>query len=61
MEEERVAAPAPVYSDLGEVEGVLAAIAERHFRTQEVDEVQTLTAFVCAVKAKSMLKDMARF
>ena len=54
-------APAPVYSDLGEVEGVLAAIAERHFRTQEVDEVQTLTAFVCAVKAKSMLKDMARF
>ena len=61
VEEERVAAPAPVYSDLGEVEGVLAAIAERHFRTQEVDEVQTLTAFVCAVKAKSMLKDMARF
>ena len=52
VEEERVPAPPPVYGDVGEVDGMLAAIAERHFREQEVKEVDTLAAFMCAVQAK---------
>ncbi|KAI0325034.1 hypothetical protein GY45DRAFT_295104 [Cubamyces sp. BRFM 1775] len=55
VEEERVPAPAPVYGDVGEVDGMLAAIAERHFREQEVKEVDTLAAFMCAVQAKARL------
>ncbi|KAI0825352.1 hypothetical protein BC628DRAFT_1410389 [Trametes gibbosa] len=55
VEEERVPVPAPVYGDIGEVDGVLAAIAERHFREQEVKEVDTLAAFMCAVHAKARL------
>ena len=57
MEEERIPAPPPVYGDLAEVNGVLAGIAERHFREYEVKEVDTLAAFMCAVKAKGMFKD----
>ncbi|RPD70809.1 hypothetical protein L226DRAFT_574468 [Lentinus tigrinus ALCF2SS1-7] len=59
VEEERAPAPAPLHSDLSEVEGILATIAERHFREQEVKEVDTLAAFMCAVKAKSMFKDLS--
>ncbi|KAI0369902.1 hypothetical protein BV20DRAFT_325821 [Pilatotrama ljubarskyi] len=55
VEEERVPAPPPVYGDIAEVDGVLAAIAERHFREQEVKEVDTLAAFMCAVQAKARL------
>ena len=57
VEEERIPAPPPVYGDLAEVNGVLAGIAERHFREYEVKEVDTLAAFMCAVKAKGMFKD----
>lgn len=59
MEEERIPAPPPLYSDLSEVDGMLATIAERHFREQEVKEVDTLAAFMCAVKAKSMFRDLS--
>ncbi|OSD05684.1 hypothetical protein PYCCODRAFT_1165383 [Trametes coccinea BRFM310] len=55
VEDERIPAPPPVYGDLAEVDGVLAAIAERHFREQEVKEVDTLAAFMCAVQAKARL------
>ncbi|KAI0358826.1 hypothetical protein OH77DRAFT_1110044 [Trametes cingulata] len=55
VEEERQPAPPPVYGDIAEVDGVLAAIAERHFREQEVKEVDTLAAFMCAVQAKARL------
>ncbi|KAH9855850.1 hypothetical protein C2E23DRAFT_866478 [Lenzites betulinus] len=54
VEEDRVPAPSPVYGDIGEVDGMLAAIAERHFREQEVQEVDTLAAFMCAVQTKGM-------
>lgn len=56
MEDERQGGAPAVYSDLGEVEVVLATLAERHFRENEVKEVDTLTAFMCAVKAKSIVK-----
>ncbi|RDX51524.1 hypothetical protein K466DRAFT_492642 [Polyporus arcularius HHB13444] len=59
VEEERIPAPPPLYSDLSEVDGMLATIAERHFREQEVKEVDTLAAFMCAVKAKSMFRDLS--
>ncbi|KAI8983252.1 hypothetical protein BD414DRAFT_76601 [Trametes punicea] len=55
VEDERQPAPPPVYGDVAEVDGVLAAIAERHFREQEVKEVDTLAAFMCAVQAKARL------
>ncbi|KAI0641124.1 hypothetical protein C8Q79DRAFT_885559, partial [Trametes meyenii] len=51
-EEQRAPGPPPVYGDIAEVEGVLAGMAERHFRAQEVREVDTLAAFMCAVQAK---------
>ncbi|KAI0771050.1 hypothetical protein BD413DRAFT_604706 [Trametes elegans] len=54
VEEERLPAPPPVYGDIAEVDGMLAAIAERHFREQEVKEVDTLAAFMCAVQAKGV-------
>ena len=50
--------PPPVYNDLGEVDGALAAIAERHFVGHRIDEVDTLSAFMCAVKRNSVLKEM---
>lgn len=56
VEDERQGGAPAVYSDLGEVEVVLATLAERHFRENEVKEVDTLTAFMCAVKAKSIVK-----
>ena len=59
MEEERVPGPAPLHSDVSEVGGVLATIAARHFREQEVKEVDTLAAFMCAVKAKSMFNELS--
>ena len=58
VEEERIPAPPPVYGDIAEVNGVLAGIAERHFREVEVREVDTLAAFMCAVKARAMFKDL---
>ncbi|KAI0757569.1 hypothetical protein C8Q80DRAFT_1283023 [Daedaleopsis nitida] len=61
VEEERIPAPPPVYSDLGEVDGMLAAVAERHFRELEVKEVDTVAAFMCTVKARSMFKEIGGF
>lgn len=58
VEEERIPAPPPVHGDVAEVNRVLAGIAERHFREVEVREVDTLAAFMCAVKARAMFKDL---
>ena len=48
-------AAAPIYGDAGEVEGLLAAVAERHFRAEEVRETETLALFLCAVKMRSVV------
>ena len=45
----------PVLADVHEVHGVLAQVAQRHFREHSVREVDTLASFMCAVKAKGML------
>jgi hypothetical protein len=42
----------PILSDIDEFNGVLAAIAEKHFRETTVKEVDTLASFMCSVKAK---------
>ena len=42
----------PVIADVSEIHGVLAQIAARHFHDYSVKEVDTLAAFMCAVKAK---------
>ncbi|KAI5120559.1 hypothetical protein M0805_000287 [Coniferiporia weirii] len=42
----------PVLADVGELHGVLAVIAQRHFRESSVREVDTLASFVSAVKAR---------
>jgi hypothetical protein len=42
----------PILSDIDEFNGVLAAIAEKHFRETVVKEVDTLASFMCSVKAK---------
>ena len=44
----------PVLADVHEVHGVLAQVAQRHFREHSVREVDTLASFMCAVKAKGM-------
>ena len=54
MDEERAPAPPPVHGDVAEVDGILAAIAERHFREDEVREMDTLALFISTVKAKSV-------
>ncbi|KAH8120709.1 hypothetical protein DFH11DRAFT_85339 [Phellopilus nigrolimitatus] len=43
----------PVLADVGELHGVLASIAQRHFKESSVREVDTLAMFLNAVKAKS--------
>lgn len=45
----------PVLADVHEVHGMLAQVAQRHFREHSVREVDTLASFMCAVKAKGML------
>lgn len=42
----------PIMSDVNEFNGVLADIAEKHFRETIVKEVDTLASFMCSVKAK---------
>lgn len=56
--EEDIQSRTPVLADIDELHGVLAGIAERHFREQPSingrEEVDTLASFMCAVeKAKS--------
>ena len=53
VDEERLPAPPPIYGDIAEVEGMLATIAERHFREEEVREVEVLANFMWVVKAKA--------
>ena len=43
---------APVLNDVREIHGVLATLATRHFRETSFREVETLSAFMCAVKAR---------
>lgn len=55
--EEEMGSRAPILADLDELHGVLAGIAERHFRELASingrEEVDTLASFMCAVeKAK---------
>ncbi|KAH9005947.1 hypothetical protein EDB86DRAFT_1160190 [Lactarius hatsudake] len=45
----------PVLADVGEVQNVLASIAQRHFESQVVKEVDSLASFMCAVKGKVTL------
>ncbi|KAI0296662.1 hypothetical protein BC826DRAFT_224561 [Russula brevipes] len=43
----------PVLADVAEVQNVLASIAQRHFESQVVKEVDSLASFMCAVKGGS--------
>jgi len=45
----------PVLADVGQVQNVLASIAQQHFESQVVKEVDSLAAFMCAVKGKVTL------
>jgi hypothetical protein len=49
-EEERMRTP--VLADVGEVQNVLASIAQQHFESQVVKEVDSLASFMCAVRGK---------
>lgn len=42
----------PVLADVAEVQNVLASIAQRHFESQVVKEVDSLASFMCAVKGR---------
>jgi hypothetical protein len=42
----------PVLADVAEVQNVLACIAQRHFESQVVKEVDSLASFMCAVKGR---------
>ena len=50
MEEGRLRTP--VLADVAEVQSVLAGIAQRHFESQVVKEVDSLASFMCAVKGR---------
>ncbi|KAI0271589.1 hypothetical protein BC834DRAFT_841181 [Gloeopeniophorella convolvens] len=50
--EEEARMRTPVLSDIGEIQGVLASIAQRHFENQGVREVESLASFMCAVKGR---------
>ncbi|KAH9939009.1 uncharacterized protein BXZ73DRAFT_89096 [Epithele typhae] len=58
VDEERVPAPPPVYGDIGDVDGMLATIAERHFRDVQVKEVDTLAEFMFKVKTIGRVRDI---
>ena len=45
----------PVLADVAEVQSVLANIAQRHFESQVVKEVDSLASFMCAVKGRGEL------
>jgi Sin3 binding region of histone deacetylase complex subunit SAP30 len=45
----------PVLADVGEVQNVLARIAQRHFESQVVKEVDSLASFMCTVKGRVSL------
>jgi hypothetical protein len=53
--EEEVRMRTPVLADVGEVQNVLASIAQQHFESQIVKEVDSLASFMCAVKGKVTL------
>jgi Sin3 binding region of histone deacetylase complex subunit SAP30 len=42
----------PVLADVAEVQNVLASIAQRHFESQVVKEVDSLASFMCAIKGR---------
>jgi len=42
----------PILSDIDEFNGVLAGLAEKHFRETVAKEVDTLASFMCSVKSK---------
>lgn len=46
----------PILADIAEYHGTLAAVAEKHFREHPVKEVDTLTSFMYAVKAKVRIR-----
>jgi len=58
LEDDRGSEPAvlPVLADVGDVHGVLATIAQRHFRDHAVRETDTLASFLCTVKAKTRVQ-----
>lgn len=45
----------PILADLDELHTVLAKVAERHFREHTVKEVDALSTFMCAVRAKARM------
>ncbi|KAH9043796.1 hypothetical protein EDB85DRAFT_2206043 [Lactarius pseudohatsudake] len=47
--EEEVRMRTPVLADVGEVQNVLASIAQRHFESQVVKEVDSLASFIAAL------------
>jgi hypothetical protein len=50
--EEEGRARTPVLADVAEVQSVLAGIAQRHFESQVVKEVDSLASFMCAVRGR---------
>lgn len=44
---------APVLADVAELHGVLATLAQRHFVESSVKEVDVLTGFMGAVRART--------
>ncbi len=52
--EEEGWARTPVLADIAEVQTVLASIAQRHFESQVVKELDSLASFMCAVKGRGM-------
>lgn len=54
LEEDRVPATTPVLADIADFHGALASIAEKHFHQHSVKELDTLTSFISAVKAKGV-------
>ena len=45
----------PIVGDVAELHGILAQLASKHCKVYAVKEVDTLAAFMCAVKAKGEL------
>lgn len=50
----------PILADLDELHTVLAKVAERHFREHTVKEVDALSTFMCAVRAKGESRRVGR-
>ncbi|KAF8480895.1 hypothetical protein DFH94DRAFT_434013 [Russula ochroleuca] len=56
--EEEGRARTPVLADVAEVQSVLASIAQRHFESQVVKEVDSLASFMCAVRGRALLPSL---